>query len=150
MTLQEQDAEKERVAQLTPFQKDQELRHLNRQISKLEVLKGINTGELYTWLGKYKALSRDYGMLLMGYYFCCWSLTGASIYAAMTVLDADGTALLQWVDFKMNWDLTSKIDPSFGKIGIALAINELAEPARLPFVIVTVKPVAERFFPTKY
>jgi hypothetical protein len=59
MTKQEEEAEKQRVAGLTAFAKDQELRQLNRQIAKLEMLRGINTGELYTWRGRYKELSRN-------------------------------------------------------------------------------------------
>lgn len=54
MTTEEEDKEKARVAHLSPEEKDQELRELNRQIARLEKLKGINTGELYTWSGRYK------------------------------------------------------------------------------------------------
>ena len=61
----EEDDEKERVAGLTPFEKDMvlhmELRDLDRQLALLNMRRGINTGELYTTRGKLKALSRDYG-----------------------------------------------------------------------------------------
>jgi hypothetical protein len=58
MTEEEEKQEKQRVAGLTAFQKDQELRQLNRQIARLEKMKGINTGELYTWSGRYKVGAR--------------------------------------------------------------------------------------------
>jgi hypothetical protein len=54
MTEQEDEKEKARVAHISPEQKDQELRELNRQLVRLERLRGINTGELYTWSGRYK------------------------------------------------------------------------------------------------
>jgi 2'-5' RNA ligase len=46
MTPEEEEKEKARVLYLSPEEKDQELRKLNREISRLEKLKGINTGEL--------------------------------------------------------------------------------------------------------
>lgn len=54
VTKDEEEQEKLRVTTLTEFQKDQELRKYNRELAKLEFLKGINTGDLYTWSGKYK------------------------------------------------------------------------------------------------
>lgn len=54
MTEQEEEKEKARVAHISPEEKDQELRALNRQLVRLERLRGINTGELYTWSGRYK------------------------------------------------------------------------------------------------
>lgn len=61
MTKEEEEAEKERVSKLSDFKKEQELRKLNREIMKLNMLKGINTGELYTFRGRYKMLLSDYG-----------------------------------------------------------------------------------------
>ena len=58
MTKEEEEQEKARVSHLSPDEKDAELRKLNREIARLETLKGINTGELYTWTGRYKALVR--------------------------------------------------------------------------------------------
>jgi hypothetical protein len=117
LTKEEEEAEKSRVASLTPFQKDQELRKLNRQITKLETLRGINTGELYTWSGRYKQLSRDYGMPLVAYYFTCWSATGLCILAAMHYGGFDAMLLLNKVDARMGWDLSSTVNPDLGKIG---------------------------------
>jgi len=64
MTAEEEEIEKARVSHLSAEEKDRELRELNRQLARLEKLKGINTGELYTWSGRYKALMRDYGFPL--------------------------------------------------------------------------------------
>jgi hypothetical protein len=59
---EEEKEEKSRVDSLTPYQKEIELRKLDQQLSKLNTLRAINTGELYTFRGKFKMLSRDYGM----------------------------------------------------------------------------------------
>lgn len=150
MTEEEEKAEKERVSNLSDFQKDQELRKLNREIAKLEMLKGINNGELYTWSGKYKALARDYGMPLVAWYWAVWGSTALLCYGAITLFDIDTMALLAQVDARTGWDLTSKVDPEVGKIGMAIILNEMVEPVRLPLVIVTVKPVMDQIFPPKY
>jgi hypothetical protein len=48
MTKEEEEAEKQRVSKLSDYQKEMELRDLDRQIAKLNMLRGINNGELYT------------------------------------------------------------------------------------------------------
>jgi hypothetical protein len=150
LTEHEQDVEKHRVATLSDFQKDQELRALNREIARLELLRNIHTGELYTWTGRYKQLSRDYGMPLMLYYAACWGVTGISIFALLQVTGVDAMHYIQQVDQYMNWNMSSKIDPQLGTIGLTVVLNELVEPLRLPFVILTVKPVVDRIVPPKF
>lgn len=59
-------------------------------------------------------------------------------------------ALVAKADAMTGWDLVSKIDPSLGRIGLAVVVNEMVEPLRLPMVIVTVKPVMDQIFPPKY
>ena len=46
MSKEEEEKEKARVSHLTPEEKEEELRKLNREIAKLEMLRGINNGEL--------------------------------------------------------------------------------------------------------
>jgi hypothetical protein len=150
MTATEEEEEKKRVASLTPFQKDQELRKLNRELAKFEMIKGINTGDLYTWTGKYRALAREYGVPLVAWYWAVWGSTCVVCYTAIHVGGVDAMALLAQIDARTGFDLVSKVDPSVGKIGLAVIVNELVEPIRLPFVIVTVKPVMDQFFPPKY
>lgn len=150
MTKQEEESEKRRVAGLSDFAKDQELRKLNREISYLELKKGILTGEAYTWSGKYKALARDYGMPLFVWYWTVWFSTAILCYGAIGIFDIDVMAILAQLDGYTGWSLTSKVDPQMGKIGMALVANEALEPVRLPAVIVTVKPVMDRIFPPKY
>jgi len=58
----EEQAEKERVGSLTQYQREMELRQLDSELARLQTLRAINTGELYTLRGKFKMLSRDYGM----------------------------------------------------------------------------------------
>jgi hypothetical protein len=150
ITPDEEEKEKARVASLTPFQKDQELRRYNREIARLEALKGINTGERYTWSGRYKALARDYGMPLVVWYWAVWGVTFVGCFTAISVGGVDAMALVAKADAMTGWDLVSKIDPSLGRIGLAVVVNEMVEPLRLPMVIVTVKPVMDQIFPPKY
>lgn len=150
LTPSEEEAEKQRVSALSAFQRDQELRKLNREIAKLETLKGINTGELYSWRGRYKALARDYGMPLLVWYWAAWTSTFALCYGCIELGNVDAMALIAQMDAKLGWDMASKVDPEMGKIGMALLLNELVEPIRLPIVIVTVKPVMDKFFPPKF
>jgi hypothetical protein len=150
MTKEEENNELVRVKSLSSFQKDQELRHYNRQLAKLELLKGINTGEIYTWTGRYKALARDYGMPLFAYYWVVWTSTAIFCYAGLTIFSIDCLALIGQVDTFTGWDMSSKIDPEMGKIGTSILLNEFLEPIRLPAVILTVKPVMDNLFPPKY
>mmetsp|Transcript_9860 Transcript_9860/g.18907 ORF Transcript_9860/g.18907 Transcript_9860/m.18907 type:complete len:184 (-) Transcript_9860:126-677(-) len=147
MTEEEEEKEKARVAALSDFAKEQELRKLNREIARLSMLRGINTGELYTWTGKYKALARDYGFPLVAWYWSIWGVTGLACYAAIEVGGVDAMALIAQADAMTGWDMVNRIDPGLGKIGLALVINEFIEPLRLPVVIMTVKPVMDRLFP---
>jgi len=141
MTPAEEEAEKERVSKLTDYQKEMELRDLDRQIAKLSMLRGINNGELYTMRGKYKALARDYGFPFMGWYWTCWTGTFALSYGAIQLGLIDTMAFLQKIDAFTGYNISSHVDPTLGAIGLAVALNEVIEPIRLPFVIMTTKPV---------
>eukprot|EP00543_Licmophora_paradoxa_P004631 CAMPEP_0202449600 /NCGR_PEP_ID=MMETSP1360-20130828/8313_1 /ASSEMBLY_ACC=CAM_ASM_000848 /TAXON_ID=515479 /ORGANISM="Licmophora paradoxa, Strain CCMP2313" /LENGTH=152 /DNA_ID=CAMNT_0049067559 /DNA_START=54 /DNA_END=512 /DNA_ORIENTATION=+ len=141
MTKEEEDAEKERVAGLSDFQKEIELRGLDREIALLNMKRGINTGELYTFRGKFKALARDYGFPFMAWYWTVWTSTAILTYFAIEIGNVDALALIAKVDGWTGLRISTYIDPTVGTIGLVLAINELIEPLRLPLVIVTTKPV---------
>lgn len=149
MTKEEEEAEKERVSKLSDFKKEQELRKLNREIMKLNMLKGINTGELYTVRGRYKMLLSDYGLPMMAWYAACWMTSGVLLFGALTVGGLDATAVLAKADAYTGLDWSSRVDPQLGMLGITVVLNEMLEPVRLPFVVFTVKPVMDRFFPPK-
>ena len=150
MTASQEEAEKLRVAALTLEQRDYELRQYNRQLAVLQMKRGINTGELYTWAGKYKALARDYGMPLLIWYWTIWATTGIVCYGTITLFNVDTIYLLQQLDAQTGFHLSEQVNPEHGKIGMALIVNEIIEPIRLPIVIVTVKPVIDQMFPPKY
>jgi len=150
MTKEEEEKEKARVSHLSPANKDKEIRHLNREISKLEILRGINNGERYTWSGRYKELVRNYGLPLFIYYWGVWAAMGAGIYLCIDFGGFDAMSLLDKIDSYTNFSISDKVDPQLGKIGLALIVNECSEPLRLPFVVMTLKPVMDRVSPTKY
>lgn len=150
MTPEEQEQEKARVHHLSPEQKEKELRQYNREISRLEMLRGINTGELFTWSGRYKALMRDYGIPLFVYYWVTWTSMGAATYLAIGVGGLDAIGVISYIDGMTGLDLAAKVDPQLGKIGLALVVNECLEPIRLPFVVATLKPVMDTISPPKF
>ena len=149
-TQEEEEKEKARVAHLSPEEKEQELRHLNREIAKLETIRGINTGELYTWSGRYKSLVKNYAAPLFIYYWSLWATMGGIVYLGIDFGGFDALYLLERIDSNLGWSLSEKVDPQLGKMGVALILNECLEPVRLPFVVVTLKPVMEIVSPPKY
>ena len=145
LTPSEEEKEKTRVSSLTKYQKEMELRDLDKEIARLETLRGINSGELYTMRGKFKYLAKNYGMGFMVWYWTVWSSTALLTYGAIEVGGIDAMAMIAKLDGYTGYDISSKIDPTLGTIGLTIAVNELLEPVRLPFVVVTVKPVVETF-----
>ena len=145
LTEEEEKKEKERVAGLTKFQKEMELRKLDAALSHFNTLRGINTGELYTLRGKFKALARDYGIGFMIWYWTIWTTSAALTYTTITVGGVDVMVLLTKVDGYTGLDISTKVDPELGTIALSLAVNELLEPLRLPVVVLTTKPVVDFF-----
>lgn len=139
----EEEKEKQRVNLLSENQKSKELKEFDKEISRLNTLRGINTGELYTFRGKFKALARDYGMAFMAWYWIVWTSTAGLTYAAIEVGGVDVIALLARVDVLTGYEISSKVDPTIGTIGLTVAVNELLEPLRLPIVVFTTKPIVD-------
>ena len=71
-------------------------------------------------------------------------------YAAIELGNVDAIALIAKVDALTGYEISTKIDPTIGIIGLTMAINEILEPLRLPLVVVTTKPVVETFSPRHY
>jgi len=57
----------------------------------------------------------------------------------------DAIAILAKVDSLTGFEISTKVDPTLGAIGLALGINECLEPIRLPLVVLTTKPVVNLF-----
>lgn len=145
MTSEEEAAEEIRVSNLTKFQKEMELRDLDDALSYFNTKRGINTGELYTLRGKFKALARDYGIGFMVWYWTIWSSTALLTYGSITLGGVDVISLLHKVDGYTGLEIASKVDPQLGTIALTIAANELLEPVRLPIVVLTTKPVVNFF-----
>jgi hypothetical protein len=145
LSKDDEEAEKQRVAGLSDYEKEIELRDLDAKLAKLNTLRGINTGELYTLRGRFKFLARDYGIGFMMWYWTVWCSTAALTYASIEVLGVDAMALFARVDGWTGYDISSKVDPTLGTIGLTIAVNELLEPLRLPIVVFSTKPVVDFF-----
>jgi len=144
----EEQAEKERVASLSQYQKEMELRQLDSELARLQTLRGINTGELYTLRGKFKMLSRDYGMGFLAWYWTVWFATAGISYTAIEVGGVDPLMVAAKVESFLGWErdaIAGKLDPTLGQIGLVVAVNECLEPLRLPLVVMTTKPVVNFF-----
>lgn len=144
----EENAERHRVSTLSPYTREMELRTLDADIARLQTLRGINTGELYTLRGKFKMLSRDYGMGFLAWYWTVWFSTAAMSYAAIELGGVDPMVVASKVENFLGWEAASisgKLDPTLGRIGLVVAMNECLEPLRLPLVVVTTKPVVNFF-----
>jgi len=143
LSKEEEEKEKARVASLSSYEKEVELRDLDAKLSRLNTLRGINTGELYTMRGKFKFLAKEYGIGFMMWYWTVWTATAILTYGSIELLDVDAIALLAKVDAWTGYDISSKVDPTLGTIGLTIAVNELLEPLRLPIVVFTTKPVVD-------
>lgn len=144
----EEQAEKARVDSLTSYQREMELRQLDTDIARLETLRAINNGELYTLRGKFKMLSRNYGMGFLAWYWTVWFSTAGLSYLAMELGGVDPMMVASKIEMWMGWEattITGRLDPTLGEIGLVVAVNECLEPIRLPFVVVTTKPVVNFF-----
>jgi hypothetical protein len=138
---EEEKKENERVASLSKYQKEMELREMDAKIKTLNMLRGINTGELYTWRGKSKALARDYGIGFMMWYYTNWVVMAGACYFGIEYGGVDAMALIAKTDAYTGFDLANKVDPKLGTMAVAVALNECLEPLRLIFVVSTTKPV---------
>mmetsp|Transcript_252 Transcript_252/g.402 ORF Transcript_252/g.402 Transcript_252/m.402 type:complete len:206 (+) Transcript_252:79-696(+) len=150
LSKEEEEKEKLRISILSQVEKEKELRTLDKEIARLNTLRGINTGELYTFRGKFKALSRDYGIAFLAYYWTVWTSTAILTYGAIELGGIDAMALLAKVDTLTGYEISNKVDPTLGTIGLTVAVNELIEPIRLPMVVLTTKPVIDTLYPKNY
>lgn len=145
LSEQEEKEEKDRIASLTKYEKEMELRKLNSEIARLETLRGINTGEMYTLRGKFKLFARNYGFGFMIWYYTVWTSMALLTYTAIEIGQVDAMLLIAKTDIWTGLDLSSRVDETLGTIGVTLALNEIMEPIRLALVLSTTKPVVETF-----
>ena len=145
---EEEEKEKNRVESLTDYKKEIELRKLDTEIARLQTLRSINTGELYTMRGKFKILSRDYGMGFLAWYWTVWFATAGLTYAAVELGGVDPILIMSKAETFLGWEygaISGKVDPTLGQLGMVIVINECLEPVRLPIVVMTTRPVVDAF-----
>mmetsp|Transcript_22052 Transcript_22052/g.33462 ORF Transcript_22052/g.33462 Transcript_22052/m.33462 type:complete len:199 (+) Transcript_22052:82-678(+) len=150
MSPTEEEEENTRVSKLSATQKDDELRKLNRKISLLNMKQGILTGDYYTYKGKFKSLVLEYGAPIFVWYYTVWISGFAMVYGGLQVGQSMGFLDVMELISKVEAYTGYNLDPTLGTLALTLALNELLEPARIPFVIFTAKPVANYFFPPKF
>jgi hypothetical protein len=158
LTQAQQAGERDRLSRLSPQRRERERvclersiadlyqlqDRLKRNISQLEYLRDMNTGAAFSWSERYKATAREYGMPLLAWYGAVWTTTALFCYGTISIFQIDTLQVLRSVDARTGWSLSRKINPTMGKIGMALFANEVLEPIRLPTVLVTIKPVVDK------
>ena len=91
------------------------------------------------------ALSRDYGLSFVVYWTGLWAVTGVATYAGIVYGEVDVISYIRLFDEYAGWSLAERIDPRLGDIAVAVAVNEMMEPVRLPFVVMTTPYVVGLF-----
>jgi hypothetical protein len=81
------------------------------------------------------------GMPFLAWWTGVWAVTGVGIYSGMELFGIDILGMLQTALPSNNYIDFSKVDPKTGNVMTAVAINELIEPIRFPFVLLTAKPI---------
>ena len=118
----------------------------NKEETKLSTSKGEpdTTFENLSFKDKAKILATEYGIAFTVWCTFVWAVSGFVTYGAIEMSDIDSLTLIAQLESYVEYDLSSKIDPKYGNIGLAVVVNEVFEPLRFPIVIATTKPVVDR------
>jgi hypothetical protein len=95
------------------------------------------------------------GFPLVAWYWIVWISTAGLCYGALSIGHIDAIEYIHYFEHLLTsgqYDITSLIGPSMGQLGLALVLNEFDEPTdiQVQMVIVTVKPVMDHSFATKF
>ena len=88
----------------------------------------------------------------LAWYWTCWFGTAGLSYLAIEVGGVDPIMVAHKIESFLGWEydaIAGRVDPQIGMVGLVVAVNECLEPLRLPFVVLTTKPVVN-FFTKKY
>jgi hypothetical protein len=91
-------------------------------------------------LGEFQALGEKYGKFFIIYYSSLWLSTGIASYGAVSLFGPDAVIQVLGQVLPKSMAITTQ-DP----IILTYCINEFLEPIRLPFALLTMKPVHERY-----
>lgn len=79
----------------------------------------------------------------MVYWTCVWLLTGGGCYLALQYGEVDALLLFAHLDDLTGLSTAQQLSPEMGNAAAAVAINEMLEPVRLPFVVVSTPTVVD-------
>jgi hypothetical protein len=142
---------------LTRTEVAERIQALQTEIDQLQTLRETRYGtlnnkkdkQLLSTLQHYQSLVQTYGLPFIVWYWSLWSASCAGVYVAIDLCGIDAMELLTHVHERTGFDVASHIEPEWGNLGLAVAVNELLEPIRLPLVLFTVKPVMDTVRPLK-
>jgi len=101
-------------------------------------------------VGKFRGLLEKYGKAFLAYYVAAWFFTGVSLFGALQldvvnyftiVKSAKRAATITGLGGFVDIERLDTIDPVCGKLGLAVAVNEIIDPLRILFCIATINPL---------
>jgi hypothetical protein len=88
---------------------------------------------------------RTYGAFGFMFYSTVWASTGVGLYLSLTAFGPDfALDAIKYIGIDKYIDLT-RLDANVGNIALAIVLNELIEPIRLPVVIACLGPARRSF-----
>ena len=98
-----------------------------------------NKRAVSSW-AKLKSTAKEMGVPFFVYWTGVWAATGVGCYGALAVSGFDAIAYVN-----EHFGLTLEAKKEWGTVGAAFAINEVLEVVRLPFCVLTFRPLHRRF-----
>ena len=100
---------------------------------------------------RFKKMSQEHGIFAIAYYSSLYVGMGASVFGLLETGIVDSTlalrgaqSVIETVGLGQYFDV-ARVDPRLGNLAVAIAINEMLEVIRFPFVLATIPP-AHRLF----
>ncbi len=90
---------------------------------------------------KMNQMRTEYGKPFLVWWTCTWVGTGIMVYAGIELGGVDSVGLVQSVDGFLGTELAARVDPKLGNLAVAVALNEMLEPVRLPLAIASTPTV---------
>jgi len=90
-------------------------------------------------------LVKKHGVFFLGYWTATWAVTGLGIYTLIEIFGPEtGLNIVNGLGLNQ-LEMMKDLHPSTGNVAIAVALNELFEVVRLPFVLATLTSVKKLF-----
>ena len=79
-------------------------------------------------------------MPFLVYWWAVWATTGVGTYLTLDGGLIDAVRIVDGFDGLAGTQLSGRLDPDLGNVAMAIALNEMLEPIRLPIVVRATQP----------